>query len=266
MSLKLCRIHLHVVLGLPAKNGVKIPSVAWGTEVKIPSVAWRTQLVPPRKNHVSSCPARKSSESYTGGVLLSATATGWPGGPSTVPRMRGGPPTVPVGLGRGAHNVARSDGLLGTTGEHFARTQRRNEPRTTLFFQRTGRHGRPSARPGQSWAWPRPPARPVARPGKSWARPGQSWARPWAWPRPPARPVARPGQSWARPGQSWAWPRPPAREVARPGQSWARPGQSWAAVMGVAEATSGASGSTRAVMGSTMGVAEATSAPSGSTR
>ncbi|GMN75504.1 hypothetical protein TIFTF001_056316, partial [Ficus carica] len=52
----------------------------------------------------------------------------------------------------------------------------------------------------------------------------------WAWPRPPARPVARPGQSWA-------WPRPPARPVARPRQSWARPGQSWAAVMGVASAT-----------------------------
>ena len=106
MPLKLCGIHIHIILRLPAKN-----------QVKIPSVAWRTQLVPPRKNHVSSCPARKSSESYTGGVLLSATATGWPGGPSTVPRMRGGPPTVPVGLGRGAHNVARSDGLLGTTGE-----------------------------------------------------------------------------------------------------------------------------------------------------
>ena len=38
MSMKFCRIHLRVVLGLPAKNGVKIPSVAWGTEV-----------VPPRK-------------------------------------------------------------------------------------------------------------------------------------------------------------------------------------------------------------------------
>ncbi|GMN75505.1 hypothetical protein TIFTF001_056316 [Ficus carica] len=56
-----------------------------------------------------------------------------------------------------------------------------------------GSHGLDQGSPWrQSWAWPRPPARPVARPGQSWA-----------WPRPPACPVPR-----ARP--RLAWPRPPA--------------------------------------------------------
>ena len=64
MPLKLCRIHIHIILSLPAKN-----------QLKIPSVAWRTQLVPPRKNDVSSCPAQESSQSSIGGVLRSAPQT-----------------------------------------------------------------------------------------------------------------------------------------------------------------------------------------------
>ncbi|GMN75295.1 hypothetical protein TIFTF001_056587, partial [Ficus carica] len=82
MPLKLCRIHIDIILSLTAKNQLKIPS---GT--------WRTQLVPPQKNDVSSCPAQKSLEISLGGVLPSAPPApwlGWPPRPSCAPWAREG--------------------------------------------------------------------------------------------------------------------------------------------------------------------------------
>ena len=90
IPLKLCRIHIHIILSLPAKN-----------QVKIPCVAWRTQLVPPRKNHVSSCPARKSSESSIGGVLPSAPTGPWLGWLPRPSRAHGACEGLGEGSGRG---------------------------------------------------------------------------------------------------------------------------------------------------------------------
>ena len=95
MALKLCRIHIHIILSSPAKN-----------QVKIPSVAWRTQLVPPRKKDVSSCPAQKSLESSLGGVLLSAP-------PAPRPAWSPMPSRAPwacEGLGEGPGHGGTADG------------------------------------------------------------------------------------------------------------------------------------------------------------
>ena len=95
MPLKLCRLHIDIILSLPTKN-----------QVKIPSVAWRTQLVPPRKNHVSSCPAQKSSEISIGGVLLSAPPTPWSGWPPRPSRAHG----ACEGRGEGRSQGGTADG------------------------------------------------------------------------------------------------------------------------------------------------------------
>ena len=145
----------------------------------------------------------------------------------------------------------RAIGRLGALGRFWAlirahlalrTSQGAKEPRSTLFFPRTGPHGRGRGHQPAQWLGRWCQGRgPVPRARSSWARPG-----------PHDCPAARPGPSWA-------WPRPPARPVARARASGAWSSGSTRAVIGVAEATSAPSGSTRAVMV----VAGATSPSSG---
>ena len=172
MPLKFSRIHIHIILSLPAKN-----------QVKIPSVAWRTQVVPPRKNHVSSCPAKKSPEISLGGVHLSG-----PTNHRARARAGGRARARAKGEGRRAKGEGRRAKGVGRLGDwafrahlahlaHFAlRTYASSQRAKEAVAQWLDQLARSWLDQGSHGRGRGPVARPV---GSIMARPGKSWPRPW---------------------------------------------------------------------------------------